>query len=859
MPSARVTVASQFDPKGVDQAQKALKKFADESKSGMDKFTESMDKIGGKMVEVGGKLTKNVTGPLVGIGIAAVASFTKIEGAVAEIGKATGATGEDLDALADNFRNVLRTVPEDAKSVATAMGDLNTRLGVTGGELEGLTKNALDFARVNNVDVLKATTIVGQLINNLGGESEDAAILMDKLTLAAQKSGISAVDLGKNIIDAGPAFQELGFSIDDSIALFSAFETAGLAPTEVIGSLHRAITNMAKDVGKLDELEQGLIKPNEMFQELIDRIKQAPDLLTATTLAAETFGARAGGKMAAQIREGRFEIEEFSAEIANAAGVVSNTADATQTFGDRMAIARNEVILVGEQFGDILIPFIEQAIEVFKQLVGRFSELDEGTQKILVFVAAFAAVIGPLLIVVGKIAIGISAMAKAFVFLRTAMMAHPILAAATVITLIATALFAFNNSAKEAKARTDDFADSISQIGRDQTLRNSLVDMVKGNEDLAHVLGNSSLSINELETAIKNGSAGTEEFQQRIEDAAEQAGIFDSRRVRPLTDGIKNLNTTFGDAVTKNTNLSLALVGTMEHLDALHEVMVESERQAGMLNGAVGEVAEGAEEAAASFQVSYTKIADVSSETMAKVTESSSKGAEGFMKANDDMLDSADNFIEGLEQQITDLENWGDNLAKISLVASADFVAHIAELGPAGAALAADLASDFDKAALASEMWSQRTNAAADAAAIGINAARLAMQADMAFMDSMLLDLGQMGKMPIPTGLAPTYSPPPHLPQPQFTMMSGGFIPGPVNMPVPIMAHGGEYVLSADVVDAIRSGGPSRGLDASEVPAMSQPMQSGPAVVIENYTSVERSDDEMLIGMLEFAVRGGRL
>jgi hypothetical protein len=74
-------------------------------------------------------------------------------------------------------------------------------------------------------------------------------------------------------------------------------------------------------------------------------------------------------------------------------------------------------------------------------------------------------------------------------------------------------------------------------------------------------------------------------------------------------------------------------------------------------------------------------------------------------------------------------------------------------------------------------------------------------------------------------------------------------------MPVPILAHGGEYVLSADIVDAIRTGAPSRGLE-SMAP---QSVQSGPAVIIENYTAIERSDDEMLIGMLEFAVRGGRL
>jgi hypothetical protein len=44
-----------------------------------------------------------------------------------------------------------------------------------------------------------------------------------------------------------------------------------------------------------------------------------------------------------------------------------------------------------------------------------------------------------------------------------------------------------------------------------------------------------------------------------------------------------------------------------------------------------------------------------------------------------------------------------------------------------------------------------------------------------------------------------------------LTRASGGPIPGGKNQPVPVMAHGGEYVLSADVVDRIKKGGPSKG------------------------------------------------
>jgi hypothetical protein len=49
----------------------------------------------------------------------------------------------------------------------------------------------------------------------------------------------------------------------------------------------------------------------------------------------------------------------------------------------------------------------------------------------------------------------------------------------------------------------------------------------------------------------------------------------------------------------------------------------------------------------------------------------------------------------------------------------------------------------------------------------------------------------------------------------EFSRMSrqiGGPIPGPTGRPMPIQAHGGEYVLSADVVDAIKHGRPSLGL-----------------------------------------------
>jgi hypothetical protein len=318
--------------------------------------------------------------------------------------------------------------------------------------------------------------------------------------------------------------------------------------------------------------------------------------------------------------------------------------------------------------------------------------------------------------------------------------------------------------------------------------------------------------------------------------------------------------------VEQNTNLSKALVGTMEFLDDLNDVFIEADRQAGITGVAVEELADGFDDMSGVVVSSLEKVADASQATMEALSESMKKGADSFKKYNDDMLKSGKAFIEGLILQQISLQTWGDNLGFIAQYVSAGFVQELADMGVAGAELVADLASDLDLLARAEEAWQARNAASFSAASISVNAAKAAIQSDIR---SMTVDMDEVlayarnlpAQIAAITATMPPITPPSAAPSggvtlpPLLEFSTGGMIPGSRTTPVPIIAHGGEYVLSADVVDAIRRGGPSRDID----PLSASNVQSGPAVIIENYTAIERSDDEMLIGMLEFAVRGGRL
>lgn len=418
--SIRINVGTTFDARDLQRAQReldALKQQADTLGGRMTAMGSQFEKVGGRIAGVGKTLTTRVTGPILGLGAAAVASFSTVEQGIAEIGRATGASGDDLAEFGDGLRTVLARVPEDASTVGRAMGDLNTRLGATGDQLEALTELSLKFARVNSEDVAASTEVVGKLLNALEMDASDAESLMDKLTLASQKTGISTTRLGQNILDAGPAFEELGFGLDRSIALFAGFEAAGAKPEEVIGSLNLAINNMAREAGKLDELERGLIKPAELFDELLASIQDAPDILAATTIASEAFGSRVGAKVAEDIRAGRFEVDEFAAEIAGAAGVVEGTAAATETFAERMAILKNETLLVAESFGETLLPFIEQGLDKFRELVARFQDLSPEQREQIVRFAAIAAAVGPVVLIAGKLIAAFGTLIKTAVVL----------------------------------------------------------------------------------------------------------------------------------------------------------------------------------------------------------------------------------------------------------------------------------------------------------------------------------------------------------------------------------------------------------------------------------------------------------
>jgi len=86
----------------------------------------------------------------------------------------------------------------------------------------------------------------------------------------------------------------------------------------------------------------------------------------------------------------------------------------SHTFANQMRIAKAELTDAAISLGEHLIPMAQKAIRFFRELVDKFNSLSASTKKSIVNWALLIAAIGPILIIIGKISIGISSLIPLF-------------------------------------------------------------------------------------------------------------------------------------------------------------------------------------------------------------------------------------------------------------------------------------------------------------------------------------------------------------------------------------------------------------------------------------------------------------
>jgi phage-related minor tail protein len=422
---------------------------------GIGNTEQRLNRLGRNVGKVGANLTKSVTLPIVGAGIAAVAAWDKVDTALDDVAARTGATGKELGSLQDSFKRVAGNATQNMDDVAIVVGELNTRLGLTGAPLEEVSTQMLTLARVAGTEVESTVTSVTRAMNDMGISAAGSGGFMDVLLTASQKTGIGVDELAQKMVKFGSPMRQLGFSVEETAALLGGFEKAGVNTDLVMGSLRIALGKLAK-AGKKD-------LPSAL-RETIKSIENAKTGGEAAALAMEVFGARAGADMAAAIREGRLNIDDLVESLENADGALVATAAEMEGPQEQIARLKNQAMLAGAAFAEIFIPVLSKIIPVLQGITERFQNLSPQQKNYVTIALATAAAIGPLLVIIGKAITIFSTLRSVIIAVRAAQIGLNLAMIANPIGLIVIAIAALVAGLIIAYKRSETFRNIVDQI-----------------------------------------------------------------------------------------------------------------------------------------------------------------------------------------------------------------------------------------------------------------------------------------------------------------------------------------------------------------------------------------------------------
>ncbi|EOD3710930.1 phage tail tape measure protein, partial [Staphylococcus aureus] len=372
------------------------------AESGWGKTSKMFENMGPKLTKMGdglksvGKgLSIGITAPVLGIAAASGKAFAEVDKGLDTVTQATGATGSELKKLQNSFKDVYGNFPADAETVGGVLGEVNTRLGFTGKELENATESFLKFSHITGSDGVQAVQLITRAMGDAGIEASEYQSVLDMVAKAAQASGISVDTLADSITKYGAPMRAMGFEMKESIALFSQWEKSGVNTEIAFSGLKKAISNWGK-AGK---------NPREEFKKTLAEIEKTPDIASATSLAIEAFGAKAGPDLADAIKGGRFSYQEFLKTIEDSQGTVNQTFKDSESGSERFKVAMNKLKLVGADvwasIESAFAPVMEELIKKLSIAVDWFSSLSDGSKRSIVIFGGIAAAIGPVVFGLG--------------------------------------------------------------------------------------------------------------------------------------------------------------------------------------------------------------------------------------------------------------------------------------------------------------------------------------------------------------------------------------------------------------------------------------------------------------------------
>jgi len=379
----------------------------------------SLKRTGTKLSNLGGKLSTSLTLPLAAAGAIVTKTGMDFEAAMSEVGAISGATGEDLKALEAKAKEMGASTKFSASQSAEALKYMAMAGWDTSKMLDGL-EGVMSLAAASGEELGTVSDIVTDAMTAFGMEASRAGEFADILAAASSKANTNVGMLGESFKYVAPVTGALGYSAQDTAVALSLMANAGIKASQSGTAMRSILTRLVKPTKESGSSMAALgisVMDSEgkmkTFAQIMDDLRASFANLSPEQKAfhaAQIAGQEAMSGLLAIVNASEADYDKLSNAINNAGGAANKMAAEMQdNLAGRLELLKSALEGVAIQLYDAMKPALEAVLSVIQKLVDWFGSLSPGIQKAIVVFAGLAAAIGPVLLLIGTMATGLSA------------------------------------------------------------------------------------------------------------------------------------------------------------------------------------------------------------------------------------------------------------------------------------------------------------------------------------------------------------------------------------------------------------------------------------------------------------------
>lgn len=293
-------------------------------------FTSLQAKVAGVAAAVAGYFGAKLFGD-------AVSSAREFETAMSRVEAASGATGDELDALRQAAEQAGASTQYTSVEAAAALENL-AKAGLSASDAVQTLPAVLDLATAGGVELATASDYITKAVAGMGLSFAEAGRVADVLSQGANASNTSVDGLAQALSYAAPLANSLGLSLEQTVAIIGKFADAGIDASRAGTALNSILAQFSDPASKFRrELADAGIVTGDFDQALRQLAAAGP----AGQKAILAVGQEAGPALRSLLNQGIDSLDALKTTLDNSSGsarafadVMSNNLDAaTQGLG----------------------------------------------------------------------------------------------------------------------------------------------------------------------------------------------------------------------------------------------------------------------------------------------------------------------------------------------------------------------------------------------------------------------------------------------------------------------------------------------------------------------------------------------